>query len=413
MKKVNELGIGAFRPDGVSFGSHKSGLTTGPRSDADSNFSRSQQRLAYSKEDLVFEDDEEEILENRVHRNGKFCLLETLYNLNEDPKDDYRRMANKINRQAEKRLNNIDDLESLDDMIDEMSAGGVPGVGAPMGYTSKGKPETPSQRKKRQKFNREKSYPLGESLNSNGMNLIMEGWREFLSTITAGNIDHRKRKEVEYTSSLSDVALYVEKKRGGKEYSFYLYKPVGFNGATPVIDNINLPEMVGFVTVNKLSSNEKPCIPMTYDVSFSAVAKKFQRKGMGSLLYDIASTVLKQEEDAGITSDHGAGTSTSARRVWDKIEKSLNYIKKTTPDGNDTFDYSGTATPFDDQDDCVTGSSPPASDHSHQIIIGINEKVESMRRLNSKYIQSAVRITDRKMNKLLKASASDTFWEVY
>jgi len=159
MKKVNELGTGAFRPDGVSFGSHKSGLTTGPRSDADSNFSRSQQRLAYSKEDLVFEDDDEEILENRVYRNGKFCLLETLDNLSEDPKDDYRRMANKLNRQAEKRLNNIDDLESLDDMIDEMSAGGVPGVGAPMGYTSKGKPETPSQRKKRQKFNREKSFP--------------------------------------------------------------------------------------------------------------------------------------------------------------------------------------------------------------------------------------------------------------
>ena len=158
MKKVNELGTGAFRPDGVSFGSHKTGLTTGPRSDADSNFSRSQQRLAYSKEDLVFED-EEEILENRVYRHGKFCLLETLDNLSEEPKDDYRRMANKINRQAEKRLSSIDNLESLDDMIDEMSAGGVPGVGAPMGYTSKGKPETPSQRKKRQKFNREKSFP--------------------------------------------------------------------------------------------------------------------------------------------------------------------------------------------------------------------------------------------------------------
>jgi hypothetical protein len=166
MKKVNELGIGAFRPDGVSFGAHRSGLTNGPRSDADSNFSRSQQRLAYSKVDDVLKDDEEEsdsdtILEFRVYRYGKYQLIETLDRVNEDPKDDYRNMANKINNQAQKRLANIDNLEDLEDKIDEF-AGAVAGGGGPavpIGYTAKGKPETRNQRKKRQRFNRTKSYP--------------------------------------------------------------------------------------------------------------------------------------------------------------------------------------------------------------------------------------------------------------
>ena len=164
MKKVNELGIGAFRPDGVSFGAHKSGLINGPRSDADSDFSRSQQRLAYSKVDDVLEDEEEEsdqILEFRVYRNGKYQLIETLNKVNEDPKDDYRNMANKLNNQARKRLSNIDNLEDLEDKIDEFSGavagGGGPAV--PLGYTAKGKPETKKQRRNRQKFNREKSYP--------------------------------------------------------------------------------------------------------------------------------------------------------------------------------------------------------------------------------------------------------------
>jgi len=252
---------------------------------------------------------------------------------------------------------------------------------------------------------------MGDILMSKEQKLIMEGWRDFLSAATLGHVDHRKRKKVEYEAGLESVALYIEEQTNS--YSFYLYKPVGFNGSTPVIDLVNLPEMVGFVTVSKLSSDDKPCIPMTYQVSFAAVARKFQRQGMGSLLYDIAATVLKNEKDAGITSDHGASTSGSARRVWDKISKSFNYLEKTTPDGSDTFDYSGTETPNDDQDDCVKGMGKPASDHSHQIISGIDDKVEAMKKLNSKYISAAVRITDAKMKKILKTAADNTFWTVY
>ena len=115
--------------------------------------------------------------------------------------------------------------------------------------------------------------------------LIMEGWRDFLSAATFGHVDHRKRKEVEFSASLADVALYVDE--DGDRIQCFLYIPAGFNGGTPVIDNINKPKLVGFVTLDKLSSRYQLCIPNTYQVSFSAVAAEFQR-GMGTLLYNIA-----------------------------------------------------------------------------------------------------------------------------
>jgi hypothetical protein len=71
----------------------------------------------------------ESLLRKRVYRNGRYMIQETLENIRDE------------------------------DELDEMVSGGTPGVAVPMGYTSKGKPETPTERKKRQKFNREKSYP--------------------------------------------------------------------------------------------------------------------------------------------------------------------------------------------------------------------------------------------------------------
>ena len=240
--------------------------------------------------------------------------------------------------------------------------------------------------------------------------LIMEGWRDFLSTATFGHIDHRKRKEVEFSASLSDVALYVDE--SGDRIKCFLYIPAGFNGATPVIDNVNKPRLVGFVTLDKLSSSSKPCIPNTYQVSFSAVAYEFQRKGMGTLLYNIAATIAKNK-GGGITSDHKSMTSNSAGRVWKKLENSPNYTKRSTPDGSDKFDYTGTETPFDDQDDCPSTSwGDPASDHSLEIIAGIDDQINQMKRTNKKYIKNAVRITDAKMKLLLDLSANETFFNV-
>lgn len=237
----------------------------------------------------------------------------------------------------------------------------------------------------------------------------MEGWRDFLSSATLGHIDHRKRKEVEFSASLSDIALYVDE--SGDRIKCFLYIPAGFNGSTPVIDRVNRPKLVGFVTLDKLSTSDKPCIPNTYQVSFSAVANEFQRKGMGTLLYNIAATIAKNK-GGGITSDHKKTTSNSAGRVWKKLEKSANYTKRSTPDGSDTFDYTGSETPFDDQDDCSKPAwGEPATDHSLEIISGVDDQIKQMKRTNDKYIKSAVRITNGKMKQLLNAAANETFFD--
>ncbi len=154
MSKINEIGIGAFRPDTSVSGAHKGvkGMMS-PTADADSLFSRNMQRLAYENEDLD-EDEEGTILECRVKIGRRYRLVETLENLDEFPNyaDKYKIMADKINSETDDRLDQSSDL-------DEMSAGGVAGVAVPLGYTSNGKPETKTQRKKRQKFNKEKSFP--------------------------------------------------------------------------------------------------------------------------------------------------------------------------------------------------------------------------------------------------------------
>jgi len=58
---------------------------------------------------------------------------------------------------------NLDELDELDEFSGAAAIGGGPAV--PIGYTAKGKPETPSQRRKRQNFNIKKSYPYTKLAN--------------------------------------------------------------------------------------------------------------------------------------------------------------------------------------------------------------------------------------------------------
>ena len=83
MRKLKEIGTGGFRSgfDAYNLGRHRTN-TPGPSSGADSSFSRMSQYQARDitsyddEEDLEAEDDD--ILELRVYRKGKFQLLETL-----------------------------------------------------------------------------------------------------------------------------------------------------------------------------------------------------------------------------------------------------------------------------------------------------------------------------------------------
>tara|TARA_B100000287_G_C20623368_1_gene776786 strand:- start:21 stop:566 length:546 start_codon:yes stop_codon:yes gene_type:complete len=170
MKKIKEIGIGAFRPDTSVSGKHLSSLGhTSPRSGADSHYSRySQRTVPLDYFDIDDDEDEEIILDCRVYKNGKYCLIETLERVDEfDYSDKINAMMVKLSRQKQKRDSEVDDLPDLKDKIDEFSGsaavGGAPAV--PVGYTAKGKPETPSQRRKRQKFNITKSYPYNRLAN--------------------------------------------------------------------------------------------------------------------------------------------------------------------------------------------------------------------------------------------------------
>lgn len=151
MNNIDELGLGAFRPELSPNGKHNHArLMMSPTSDADSLFSKRMGMIKNVEEDEEEESDKELIDEGifsvRVKVGRKFCLLETLNNLKEYKDYGSREEINSINEEE----------DSLDEITGASAAAG-PAV--PMGYTSKGKPETSRQRKKRQKFNREKSYP--------------------------------------------------------------------------------------------------------------------------------------------------------------------------------------------------------------------------------------------------------------
>jgi hypothetical protein len=187
MKKLKEIGIGSFRPGRQPNGSHiKSNNLAGPSANADSTMS---QRMQYNvgnyeynddishmnlgdEEDELDLEDEDGILECRVYKRGKYCLVETLEKISEIDADDINMLDKKLSSTASARSSMVSNLPDLDDLLeeDELSefsgagaAGGGPAV--PIGYTAKGKPETPAQRRKRQRFNITKSFPYNKLAN--------------------------------------------------------------------------------------------------------------------------------------------------------------------------------------------------------------------------------------------------------
>ena len=168
MRYIKEIGTGAFRPGNDIDGSiNASPEMLGPTTNADTTFSR---RMQMTYEEV---EEEEDITECVVFRKGKYCLLETLSRIKEfSYAQDVNALDRKLSQSANARIQKIDQLEDLEDMIDEANIDEFSGVGAigggpavPIGYTAKGKPETPAQRRKRQRFNIEKSYPYTKLAN--------------------------------------------------------------------------------------------------------------------------------------------------------------------------------------------------------------------------------------------------------
>ena len=174
MKNLKEIGIGSFRTGREPNGRHNTSIGLhGPTSNADTVISQRMQGHAYPKdeyhEDYNDEEYEEDlVLECRIYRGGKYQLIETLQNLKEykDYSSEFNSQMKKISNSAKDRKANIDNLPGAEDYLDEdvidefsgvVAGGGGPAT--PLGSTAKGEPETPTQRKKRQRFNMTKSYP--------------------------------------------------------------------------------------------------------------------------------------------------------------------------------------------------------------------------------------------------------------
>ena len=188
MKKLYEVGIGSFKPGREPNGKHTRSIDLmGPTSNADSVISQRMQYQFYP-EDYEKEEEEEIILECRVYRNGKYCLLETLQILSESNyADRFAAQMNKMSNRSRQSLQNAKELPDAEEYVsqgmknlseedsdsndestlDEFSgaAAGGGGPAVPIGYTAKGKPETPAQRRKRQQFNITKSYPYNKLAN--------------------------------------------------------------------------------------------------------------------------------------------------------------------------------------------------------------------------------------------------------
>ena len=138
---------------------------------------------------------------------------------------------------------------------------------------------------------------------------------------------------------------------------------------TKISDTDGLPVVIGMIAVDDMHG---PCIPNTLQVKFSAVNRKFQRQGFGSILYRLAAAHAKVNQNGGgISSDHTAGTSLDATRRWKAIDTDPEFHKRSTKSGSDTFDYGGYNTPNDPEDDCEDFTSNGAvTNHSY----GVSDK---------------------------------------
>jgi len=169
----------------------------------------------------------------------------------------------------------------------------------------------------------------------------------------------------------SNMAIHIVS--DDKRISMVLYRPhkaYSNNNWVPRFD-LEGPyadhRVVGCIIATK---TKKPCISPTFQIKYAALAKHMQGKGYGSLLYGLMFQYC-QQLNIGLTSDHTTDTSPLAQKVWKNIENTNQFVKKMTSAQNDTFDYTGSDTPEDPEDDCAAGSDnnpeEMATHHSWQV----------------------------------------------
>ena len=205
----------------------------------------------------------------------------------------------------------------------------------------------------------------------------METWRKFINEVSfASRTAYGKKPEQPISPGFAQKTRYGKRRpafdpekdamavyTGWQGWDMYivLYHPQSHSGANE--------QVFAMMALTKAGRNNPatPCIPNTYSVRLAAVDKAHQGLGLGKKLYQLAGTAVKDKfgKDAGLTSDHSSGGSSSkqAQGVWSKIQ-SMGFYKRSTNQGNDEFDYTGQQTPQDKEDDCVKPAGSVGTKHS-------------------------------------------------
>ena len=173
---------------------------------------------------------------------------------------------------------------------------------------------------------------------------------------------HKNFRKFLLNENANSEGLCLYHSGDGKNYQrIVIYKPASkeaIETSRLFLDTV----IVGAISFeNTQTSVDEPCIPETFHVNTIHTHKDYEGQGFQKLLMDCAFYVLSKD-DKGLTSDHREGTKTKAARAWDKIEKSSDYEKRKTKDGNDEFDYIGQTQ--DPDDDCEMPFKFPSTHHS-------------------------------------------------
>lgn len=181
------------------------------------------------------------------------------------------------------------------------------------------------------------------------MKKILNEWKRFLLKEGAPNVpfddEFLETEECVYHWDDDDeehhIILYrkikpgkIVKSRGDKPEQFYV---IGYIAA---------------MQITEPGDDLMQCIPNTFQVSAIYVEPELRGKDFGNKLYSLAFAALPM--NAGLTSDKYSGTLSGAKRIWDKMANSPQFIKRKTDLGSDEFDYTTYETPDDPQDDCGT-----------------------------------------------------------
>ena len=185
---------------------------------------------------------------------------------------------------------------------------------------------------------------------SEEMKVIMESWRSWGITqkMFGDKFKLDPREPISIPESERDLALFIRPAGVSDYHKLILWRPTKVNVKKLIVRG----EVVGMMYISK---TREPCIPDTYQVSFSAIDPSLKGKGFGSLLYGLGFHYANNVLGGGLTSDHDSGTSAKAQKMWDRYADTKGMDKQKTAAGNDEFDYNNRTD--DPDDDCGVGGS--------------------------------------------------------